>query len=206
MIKAKEKRERFLGEKLGLKGERGFSPKAAIIRKPYPPGQHGPSKKSRKLSEFARQIREKQKFKLSYGLTEKTMARLFVLAYRDKVPTAHKLMELMERRLDNVIFRLGLAFSRAQARGLIRQGHIVVNAKKTVSPGFLVSVNDVIGFRDNSKKKIFILRENIDFIKRYDPPAWLSLNVEKLEGQVLDLPREVDPPYEVTLLVQSFSK
>ncbi|MBS3903561.1 MAG: 30S ribosomal protein S4 [Anaplasmataceae bacterium] len=206
MRKVKEKRERFLRERLQLKGERSASPKAAIVRKPYPPGQHGPNKKGMKLSEFGRQIREKQKFKLSYGLTEKTLLRLFTVATKDRLPTAQKMMELFERRLDNVVFRLGFTPSRNAARAFIRHGHIQVNGKTTSAQGFLVDTGDVIGFREGSKAKAYLIKNNLEVLKRFDPPVWLSLNPDKIEGKVLERPREIEAPYDISLLVQSFSK
>jgi len=205
MRKPKEKRERFLRERLQLKGERSSSPKAAIVRKPYPPGQHGPNSRPGKLSEFGRQIREKQKFKLSYGLTERSLLRLFNEATKDRLPTAQKMMELFERRLDNAVFRLGFAPSRSAARALIRHGHIQINGKTTRAQGFSVDTGDRIGFREGSKAKSQI-QKNMEALKRFDPPSWLSLDAAKLEGQVLDRPREIEAPYDISLLVQSFSK
>jgi small subunit ribosomal protein S4 len=206
MRKPKEKRERFLKERLQLKGERSSSPKAAIVRKPYPPGQHGPNSRPSKLSEFGRQIREKQKFKLSYGLTEKSLLRLFTVATKDKLPTAQKMMELFERRLDNVVFRLGFAPSRAGARGLIRHGHIVVNGKTTRAQGYSVDAGDSIVFKVGSKAKIQLSSNELESLKKFNPPSWLALDVEKIEGKVLNIPQDVSAPYDISLLVQSFSK
>ena len=206
MRKPKEKRERFLKERLQLKGERSSSPKAAIVRKPYPPGQHGPNSRPSKLSEFGRQIREKQKFKLSYGLTEKSLLRLFTVATKDKLPTAQKMMELFERRLDNVVFRLGFAPSRAGARGLIRHGHIVVNGKTTRAQGYSVDAGDSIVFKVGSKAKIQLSNNELESLKKFNPPSWLALDVEKIEGKVLNVPQDVSAPYDISLLVQSFSK
>lgn len=205
MIRVKEKKERALGERLHLKGERCNSPKCAAVRKPYRPGVHGPRSRPRSLSEFGRQIVEKQKFKITYGLNERSLRRLFEKAEKKVGSTALELLELMERRLDNVVFRLGLASSRSAAHQLIVHGHISVNHKKVRSPGFQVKVGDQIAFREESKKlKTFgPLRETL---KKYEPPNWLALDKEKLEGSVLSLPQERAVPFEINLLVESFSK
>lgn len=207
MIKPKEKKERALGEHLHLKGNRCLSPKCAVVRKPYRPGAHGKdgSKRRKNDSEFGRQLIEKQKVKVTYGLTEKTLEQIFHKAEKASGSTTAKIMEIIERRLDNVVFRLGLASSRRMGRQLIYQGHIFVNAKRVTSPGFSVRVGDVIGFRPESLKvgAISQIRESI---KNYESPDWLSLDKEKLQGRVLSDPGSLDLPFEVSLLVESFSK
>lgn len=205
MIGPKEKRERALGEHLHLKGDRCLSPKCAVVRKPYPPGMHGPRGRRKSPSEFGLQIREKQKFKLSYGINEQNLRRLFKDAERKSGSTAEKLIELLERRLDNVVFRLGLARSRGGARQLIGHGHIFVNQRKVRATGFQVKQGDVISIRPESESKsaFSTLRETL---KEYDPPSWLHLDKDKLEGRVLSPPQDLTPPFEVNLLVESFSK
>jgi len=205
MIGPKEKRERALGEHLHLKGDRCLSPKCAMVRKPYPPGMHGPRGRRKSPSEFGLQIREKQKFKLSYGINEKNLRRLFRDAERKSGSTAEKLIELLERRLDNVVFRLGLARSRGGARQLIGHGHIFVNQRKVRATGFQVKQGDIISIRAQSESKgpFNTLRETL---KKYDPPSWLHLDKDKLEGRVLSPPQDLTSPFEVNLLVESFSK
>ncbi len=205
MIGPKEKRERALGEHLHLKGDRCLSPKCAMVRKPYPPGMHGPRGRRKSPSEFGLQIREKQKFKLSYGINEQNLRRLFRDAERKSGSTAEKLIELLERRLDNVVFRLGLARSRGGARQLIGHGHIFVNRHKVRATGFQVKQGDIISIRPESESKgaFNTLRETL---KQYDPPSWLHLDKDKLEGRVLSPPQDLTPPFEVNLLVESFSK
>ncbi|MBI3588981.1 MAG: 30S ribosomal protein S4 [Candidatus Liptonbacteria bacterium] len=206
MIKVKEKKERALGERLQLKGERCNSPKCAAVRKPYRPGIHGPKKRLKTVSEFGRQLAEKQKFKITYRLKEKNLRRLFGEADKKAGSTADKLLELMERRLDNVVYHLGLAgSSRGLARQLILHGHFLVNQKRVRSPGFQVKTNDLIAFREESKKlkNLSDLRNNL---KKYEPPSWLFLDKEKLEGRVLSLPENQSSPFEINLLVESFSK
>lgn len=201
----KEKKERMLGERLGLKGARSQSPKSALVRKPYRPGVHGPRGRRRALSDFGRQIREKQKFKIMYGLNERGLRRVFEIASKEKGSTAERLLALLERRLDNVVFRLGIAVSRAMARQLIRDGHIAVNGRKVTAPGYVVRTNDVIRVRPESIAR-GPFRDAKETLQKYDPPAWLSIDKDKLEGKVLSPPEGTAPPFEVNLLVESFSK
>ena len=205
MIGPKEKRERALGERLNLKGERCASPKCAAVRKPYAPGMHGPNVRRRKsLSEFGLQLKEKQKFKVSYGLDERNLRQIFLRASRAKGSSALKIVEFLECRLDNVIYRLGMAPSRNAARQLVVQGHIVVNKQRVRSPGYQVKTGDVVGVRDGSITKGAFTRR-IEIIKKFEPPQWLHLDREKLEGRVLSPPSEPSP-FEANLVVESFSK
>lgn len=205
MPKVKEKRERSLGERLHLKGDRCNSPKCAAVRKPYRPGVHGPKKPTRSASEFGRQITEKQKFKLTYGINERNLAKIFKDAKKKKGSTSGELLAFLERRLSNIVFRLGFAPSRYSAHQLVIHGHILVNKKRVRSPGFLVKAGDLVSFREESKKmkNPTGLRE---VLKKYDPPSWLHLNPETLEGKVLNIPEEFESPFEINLLVESFSK
>ncbi|MBI4094540.1 MAG: 30S ribosomal protein S4 [Candidatus Liptonbacteria bacterium] len=205
MPKVKEKRERALGVHLHIKGERCMSPKCAFIRKPYRPGVHGQKRRRGTISDFGRQLQEKQKFKLAYGVSERELRRLFGAARKEKGSTATKLVELLERRLDNVVFRLGFAKSRAQAAQLIVHGHIFVNGRRTRSPGFAAKAGDTIHIRPDSRSKA--LFGNLgEALKKYEPPVWLALDLEKLEGKVVRLPAEAGVPFEVSVLVESFSK
>lgn len=205
MAHVKEKRERSLGERLHLKGDRCNSPKCAAVRKPYRPGVHGPQKPTRSISEFGRQVTEKQKFKLTYGINENNLAKLFAEAKKKKGSTSNQLLTSLERRLSSIVFRLGLAPSRSAAHELVIHGHILVNKKRVKSPGFLVKAGDAISIREESKKMkhLSALRE---ILKKYEPPSWLHLNLETLEGKVLNIPEEFESPFEINLLVESFSK
>lgn len=205
MIGPKEKKERALGERLGLKGERCASPKCAAVRKPYRPGVHGPRGRQRALSEFGLQLKEKQKFKVSYGIDERNLRQIFLKALKAKGPSAMKLVEFLERRLDNAVFRLGLASSRGSARQLIVHGHIAVNGKRVRSPGFLVKIGDAIALAPGSET-LDVLAKRKEILKKYEPPPWLSLDREKLEGRVLSRPEDVTLPFEAKLVVESFSK
>jgi small subunit ribosomal protein S4 len=205
MMGPKEKKERALGERLGLKGDRALSPKSAMVRKPYKPGVHGPRGRNRPPSEFGLQIREKRKFKLTYGVDERNLKRIFGMAVLAKGASGAKMLEFLERRLDNVVYRLGFTPTRGAARQLVSHGHITVNKKKVTSPGFSVRTGDVVGVRVASEAKgAFTQRKEI--LKKYEPPAWLALHPEKMEGQVLSPPVATDIPFEINLLVESFSK
>lgn len=205
MLGPKEKRERALGIALGLKGDRAGSPKSALVRKPYRPGVHGPKSRPRTLSEFGLQLREKSKFKLAYGVDERNLHRLFRIAAMAKGANGAKLVELLERRLDNVVYRLGFAPTRLAARQMVLQSHIAVNGGKVVSPGYEVRIGDHVAAREGSKQK-GKFTERKEILKKYDAPAWLRLDAEKLEGEVLSLPADIELPYDVNLLVESFSK
>lgn len=199
----KEKKERALGVRLGLKGERALSPKSAVVRKPYRPGVHGPKSRPRAMSEFGLEMREKSKFKLMYGVDDDNLRHLFKMATAAKGASSMKLIELLERRLDNVVFRLGFAPSRAGARQLVVQSHITVNGKKVRSPGFIVKVGDVVGINGDLSGDLLKQKE---LLEKYDAPAWLALRSGKMEGEVISLPVDVEVPFEINLLVESFSK
>jgi small subunit ribosomal protein S4 len=205
MTGPKEKRERALGMSLGLKGERGMTPKSALVRKPYKPGVHGPNGRVRALSEFGLQLREKSKFKLTYGVDEKNLRRLYGIAEKAKGSTGAKLLELLERRLDNVIYRLGFTPSRLSARQIVLHGHITVNGKKVFSPSFQVRVGDVVAVKTASNDLVHIAKRK-EAMKILEIPAWMKLHPDKMEGQILSAPADLNPPFEINLLVESFNK
>ncbi len=204
MIGPKEKKERRVGERLHLKGDRCNSPKCAMVRKPYPPGVHGQSR-HRAPSEYGRQLKEKQKVKYIYGVKEKTLWRFFQEAKREPVSTIDRLAQLLEGRLDNVVYRLGFAPSRGASRQLVSHGHILVNGKRTRSPAFEVKEGDVISIRLQSKSKSNF-KDLSNKLKTFEPPQWLALDPDKLEGKVKPLPPKFDLHLELSLLVELFSK
>lgn len=201
MFRITEKKERALGTKLFLKASRCSSPKCATIRRPYKPGIHG-NKKGRQgaVSEFGRQLHEKQKVQISYGLNNRQMHKLF----RGKKETG-KILESLEKRLDNIIFRLGLADSRMIARQLINHGHILVNNRKVTIPSFRVKIGEKISLDPNSRKlKIF---ESLELkLKKFDPPAWLKLDKEKLIGELVDKPQDLNFPFDLNLVAEYYSR
>ncbi|MEK7608278.1 MAG: 30S ribosomal protein S4 [Patescibacteria group bacterium] len=201
-----EKRERALGERLHLKGHRCDSPKCAAVRRPYRPGVHGPGGRGRKApSDFGRQLVEKQKVKVVYGIDEKNLRRLFEIAKESKTGTSMKLLELLERRLDNVMYRLGLASSRREGHQVILHGHVNVNGKRVRSPGFQVPDGGVVSVREDVRGKS-IFKEMTKNLEKFSPPGWLELDINKLEGKVVRTPQVEESVFEINLLVEAFSK
>jgi len=190
--------------KLYLKGDRCYSDKCAIARRPTAPGQHGQGK--RKASEYGIQLREKQKARRIYGVLEKQFSRYFEMAERMKGITGENLLQLLERRLDNVVYRLGFASSRAQARQLVRHGHITVNGKRVNIPSYLTNVGEVIGVKEKSTalEHFKAVKENAG--KAIVP--WLQVDYDKLEGTVVALPRreDIDVPIQEHLIVELYSR
>ncbi len=192
------------GKKLFLKGERCYSVKCAMIKRPYAPGQHGQARRIG-LSEYGIQLREKQKVKRTYGVLERQFRKYYEMAMRSKGDTGNVLSSILERRLDNVVYRLGFATSRSQARQLVSHGHFLVNGKKVNIPSYLTKEGDVISVR-NEKKKYF---QNIkNTLKDHKPLSWLTLDHQKLEGKIVSLPRmeEADINANIHLVVEYYSK
>lgn len=203
MFNTKEKKERSLGTHLFLKARRCNSQKCATIRRPSRPGMHG--KRRRSLSEMGEQLMEKQKIKFSYGIKESQMNKIFLKASKKRGVTGETILQLLERRLDNTVFRLGLAPSRSVARQLVSHGHIVVNGRKVTIPSFSVAVGNKIGIRPTSKDHP-IFKEITETIKKYEPPVWLNLNKETLEGKVVGLPKDLEASFDVNMVVDYYSK
>ena len=180
---------RRAGEKLFLKGERCLTPKCAVERRPTPPGTANPRR--RKVSERGQQLREKQRARQIYGVLERQFRRYFAEAERRPGITGEILLQLLERRLDNVVYRMGLADSRAQARQLVNHGHFQVNGRRTDIPSFLVRANDVISLHPSSAGNEYfkVVKENI---QRKAIPTWISLDLTTLTGRVLTMPARSD--------------
>jgi small subunit ribosomal protein S4 len=191
--------------KLFLKGERCYTEKCAIDRRNYPPGQHGQSRK--KFSAYGTQLREKQKVKRMYGILENQFRNIFKEADRQKGITGEILLSLLERRLDNTIFRLGFANSRNEARQLVRHSHFLVNQTKVNIPSYLVRPGDVIELREKSKKVMCIL-EALEGVARRGVPQWLELDKEQMKGNVKGLPtrEDITLPIQEKLIVELYSK
>lgn len=210
MPKTKEKKERALGVHLHLKADRCMSPKCALVRKPYRPGAHGPNGRRRALSEFGVQLQEKQKFKIHYGVGERGLRGIFERAKKTPGSTAVKILEFLERRLDNAVFRLGFTGSHAMARQAVVHGHITVNGKRVKSPGYEVKAGDVVSVRQASRDSGMFksFRESAAKEKAggVDLPPWLAVDRGKWEGRVLSLPETDNPQFDVKLLVEAFSK
>jgi len=191
--------------KLFLKGERCYTEKCAIDRRNYAPGQHGQNR--RKFSDYGAQLREKQKVKRLYGLLESQFRNTFKEADRQKGITGEVLLFLLERRLDNAVYRLGFASSRDEARQLVRHSHFSVNQSKVNIPSYLVKPGDVIEVREKSKKVVRI-QEALEGVARRGTPQWLELDKDQMRGSVKSMPtrEEITIPIQEKLIVELYSK
>jgi small subunit ribosomal protein S4 len=191
--------------KLFLKGERCYTDKCAIERRNYPPGQHGQGRP--KFSEYSIQLREKQKVKRMYGLLENQFRRTFAQAARTKGITGETLLVLLERRLDNVAYRLGFASSRAEARTFVRHGHILVNGKKVNIPSYFVRAGDVVSVRERSRQMARVLTA-MEGAQRRGVPEWAELDRDTCSGKIRLLPTrsDVTMPINEKLIVELYSK
>lgn len=194
------------GEKLFLRGSRCYTDKCAFTRRGYPPGTHGRVGR-RKLTSYATQLREKQKVKAIYGILEQQFRKTFAMATRMSGNTGENLLVLLERRLDSVIYQLGMASSRTQARQLVRHGHVLVNGKKVNIPSYLVKIGQEIKLIEKQKKNPAVLRalEERD-LERIT--GWLKLNRESISGSVLRYPKrdDITMPIQESLIVEFYSK
>ena len=191
------------GVKLFLKGERCLSKKCAMEKRPVIPGQHGQGRK--KVTEYGRQLREKQKVKRAYGLLEKQMRAYYEEAERVSGITGETMLSLIERRLDNVVYRMGIGASRAEARQIVNHGHICVNGKKVDIPSFEVKAGDIISIKENKRGiEMFKTLKEVKVVL----PKWLEFDATKLEGKVLDLPKrdDIDLNIEEHLIVEHYSR
>lgn len=193
------------GEKLFLKGERCYTNKCAVSRRAYAPGQHGQRRK--KVSEYGIQLREKQKARRFYGVLESQFRRYFDMAVKKRGITGENLLQILESRLDNVVYRLGLATSRPEARQLVRHGHFTVNGRKVNIPSYLLKPGEVVAVRERSKNSPKMKSIN-EIVGGKAIPRWLEFDSEKLEGRVVSLPsrEEIDLPIQEHLIVELYSK
>jgi len=191
------------GTKLFLKGERCYTPKCAVDRRGYPPGQHGQGRK--RVSEYALHLREKQKARRTYGLLERQFRRYYDLAARRRGLTGENLLQLLETRLDNVVYRLGFASSRPEARQLVLHGHFSVNGRKVNIPSYQVRPGDVVAVREGSRN-LDKFKANLEVGRT--PPAWMTLDVDKMQGEILALPTrdQIDVPVQEHLIVEFYSR
>ena len=194
------------GVKLFLKGERCYTPKCALEKKNYAPGQHGQQQR-RKLSNYGVQLREKQKLRRIYGLNEQQFLNYFTKAASQKGATGENFLVLLERRLDNVIFRLGLASSRSAARQIVRHGHVTVDGQKVNIPSYQVRVGQIVSLKDKSKAKQYFV-DMAENAKNKTAPKWLEADYEKVGGKVVSLParEDIDTQVDELLVVEFYSK
>ena len=192
--------------KLFLKGDRCYGEKCAFERRQYPPGQHG-QKRGGKFSDYRSQLREKQKVKRIYGVLEKQFRQFYARADKQKGITGVNLLTLLECRLDNIIYRMGFASSRKQARQLVRHSHYLVNNKKITIPSYQVKVGDKIRVRDESRK-IKTISEAMETLVRRGIPNWMEIDKENFEGTLKTLPNREDltMPIQEQLIVELYSK
>ena len=193
------------GQKLFLKGTRCYSDKCSVTRRNYAPGQHG--QKRAKLSEYGTQLREKQKTRSFYGVGEKQFRGYFEMASNKKGITGENLLQILESRLDNVVYRMGFGMSRPQARQLVTHGNIEVNGKKVDIASYLVKAGDVIAIREIRKDNP-VVKENMEANSVRPLPEWLEVDREKMSGKVIRLANreDIDLPVEEHLIVELYSK
>lgn len=205
-IDNKCKQCRRIGEKLFLKGDRCFTAKCAMVKRNYAPGFHGP-KGHKRLSGYGLQLQEKQKAKKYYGLLEKQFRLTYAKASKKQGDAGKNFLRLLEMRLDNVVYRLGLASSRSQARQLVTHGHFTVNSRKTDIPSFSVKIGQVIKIRKSSLGNRFF-RNIEEKVKKADRPSWLNLDVKDLSCKVLHEPKDTDLPQNINvqMIIEFYSK
>jgi len=193
------------GDKLFLKGLKCSSPKCPFARRSYAPGQHGQNKP--KVSNYGVQLREKQKVKRMYGVLEKQFRRYFYIASKTKGVTGKVLLQLLERRLDNTIYRIGFAVSRAQARQIVRHNFIYLNAKRVNIPSYLVGKDDLIEIKSKERLRNKV-KENLEMTKDRTVPSWLEVDTKELKAKILRLPEKEDIPSDIQeqLIVELYSK
>lgn len=193
------------GLKLYLKGDRCYTGKCAIDRRSYAPGQHGQGRK--KVSEYGIQLREKQKTRRIYGILEKPFRNYFEKAERQPGVTGENLLRLLERRLDNVVYRIGLGSSRVEARQLVRHGHFAVNGHKVNIPSYQIQVGDEITVRDKSKDSPRV-KELVERSADRTHPAWLEYDAQEVKARVLALPSrdQIDAPVQEHLIIELYSR
>ena len=207
MKRYKSKVERRYGENLLIKGDRNPTPKAAFRRRPFAPGLAGKKKFSRKMSEFGRQLAEKQKLRISYGLKERQFKNLVEKALKSIGQNDIILMQLLERRLDNVVMRMGLADTRAQARQIVSHAHMTVNGKTNNIPSYTVKKGDVVAAKARFKESVFM--KNIQLkLKNYQAPSWIALDKAKIEAKITGFPegKEISINVDLPLVIEYYSR
>ncbi len=198
---------RRLGTKLCSKGERGTSAKCALVKRSYPPGAHG-SKGYGRQTDYGLHLQEKQKLKVMYGVLERQMSKYFKEAVRSKGDSGLKLLELLESRLDNVIYRLGLATSRPQARQFVSHGLFLVNNKKVNIPSWRVKVGDAVTLKKEKSKSQGVLAENLKKMEKRETPIWLNWTPKDFKGQVVARPqgKDLEVGVDIRLVVEFYSR
>jgi len=207
MLDARCKKCRRLSQKLFLKGERCYTTKCAMVKKPYAPGVHGKKKRRAALSEYGTQLAEKQKLRLIYGLREKQLKNYFKTASKIKGVLTEIILRKLETRIDNVIFRAGLAESRIKARQIVSHGHIILNKRRITIPSIELKKGDVLEIKASSLKKPIFTGLEIK-IKKYNPPAWIFLDKENFKISISHLPlkEDIESPVDLQMIVEYYSR
>lgn len=198
---------RRAGTKLYLKGDRCYTPKCAIVKRNYPPGMIGTKKGKSRLTPYGIQLREKQKARLYYGITEKQMGNYFMRASRTLGNSGEILVQFLETRLDNIVYRLGWASSHQTARQLVNHGHITVDGKKVTIPSYRVKPGQMLGVKQSSQgRKVF--QEVLPALEKIQVPGWINTEKKSFAGKVVSLPTltEVNPLYDVRLITEYYSR
>lgn len=205
-IGPKFKKSRRAGVKLMLRGKSSESPNSPFVKRSYPPGIHGPKGHGRK-TQYGTQLMEKQKARWTYGLRERQFRKYFEKALHTKGDTGEVLVKSLEMRLDNVVYRMGFATTRSQARQLVNHWHILVNGKKVDIPSYPVKVGDEISIRDKSKK-LQLLKENMQGVVIESLPGWVTVDTEKMIGKVVTEPKvdEIELLFDLTSIVEFYSR
>ena len=196
---------RRAGTKLFLKGEKCNGPKCALVKRNYPSGVHGLMRKRAKKSVYGRQLAEKQRAKEIYGLRERQLSKYMREAATKIGNTGQYLLTFLESRLDNVVFRMGLGDSRAQAKQIVSHGHILVNGKKVDISSYRVRVGDVIGLSDKGKKKTLFVKST-EKLSKHEPVAWISVNPKELSCKILNTPTNETPGFDIKSLIEFYAR
>lgn len=193
------------GEKLYLKGERCYFDKCGFVKRSYAPGEHG--QRSAKVTDYGRQLREKQKLRRTYGVLERQFRRYFRMAERQQGITGDNLLRILESRFDNMVYRMGFASSRKEARQLVRHGHFLINGQRVNIPSYLLKVGDVIEAREKSRE-ILPIQRAIESAQQRGTPAWLEVDFERVRGIVRALPTrdQLPPTIQEQLIVELYSR
>lgn len=204
----KEKKERRIGERLGIKGDRCAGPKCAAVRRNYPPGVHGPAGRPRRLTGFGLQLREKQKAQLIYGLSERQFGNYVKKAIQKKGDSGLFLGRLLEQRLDNVVYRLGLTRSRGEGREYVTHGHFLVNGRKVTVPSYQVRVGETIAVKPKSAANKFFKEIMTPRLMKHEAPGWLSSEPAALQGKMIAAPGESDIPqnFNHKMIIEFYSR
>lgn len=194
------------GQKLMLKGQRCLTPRCPVSKRDYPPGDHG-QRRMRKVSDYAVQLREKQKAKRIYGVLERQFRRYFKIADKWRGITGTNLLILLESRLDNVVYRLGFAHSRSHARQLVRHNHVLLNGKRVNIPSAMVKVGQEVSIKESSRDNVLV-KDALAFARSMEIPAWVEVDTEQMTGKLIRLPHvdEIGVPVREQLIVELYSK